>query len=249
MKLFKNVGAAALLLGATSAAWAAPLVPRIISHDFNFGGWERWAPGRPAFYSPGGAAPDLLTLAPGDLDQEVTALWPVWPFGLPAPVFNAAGAFGGDIALRLAFDGHDEMPPHLDVSLTGTGANAGAADLVISGAIPSMGIPYGPLYALDVRDASLYGYGNQQSYVLEMAGIITFMDPRLGQLQGHEGVARGNIDFRELRLPSRYDPLKDYGLFDDEGGYSGETGAGFPTPEPTSLLLLAVGGLALARRR
>lgn len=249
MKLFKHAGAIALLLGAAATAWAAPLVPRIISHDINFGGWERWGPGRPAFYAPVGAGPDLLTLAPGSEDREVTAVWPVWPFGIPFPVFNAAGAFGGDIALQLAFFGHDEAPPHLNVSITGTGANTAGPDLVISGAVPALGIPYGPLFALDVRDASLYGYGGQQSYVLEMAGVIAFMDPRLGQLQGHEGVARGNIDFRSLSLPSGYDPLKDYGLLEDEGGYSGETGAGFPTPEPASLLLLAVGGLVVARRR
>lgn len=248
----KNLlGAGVVLTLAASAAWAAPLVPRITSHDFNFGASET---ANVPFYDPRGGDADELTLVADELDREVTAFWEIWPVGgFPLPIFNAAGLFGGDLALALKFDGQDATANPLDVSLTGSGRNEGA-DLVISGAIPAAGIAYGPLLAIDISAASLYGYGGTSSFVLETAGLITYMNPQLPGYNpgfiGSAAVSRGNIDFQELVLPSGYDPRERYmDVFADGGGYSGEAGPGFAVPEPASLVTLLLGLGAVARRR
>jgi hypothetical protein len=242
-------GLACVVLG-SSVALAAPLVPCIESHDFNFGASEGGF--TPAFYEPRGADPDYLTLAADPADREVTAFWEIWPNGSPLPIFNAQDQFGGDFELYLEFDGEDATPPPLDVSITGTGRNAGA-DLIISGKMPDLGIvDYQLLVAIDVQLASLYGYGDESSFVLETAGVFTAVNPLLpgaDWLVGESAVSRGNIDYLELALPSGYDPLADYGLAADGGGYSGEVGRGYPTPEPASLLTLLVGTAVALRRR
>lgn len=241
-----------VLIGAVaaSAASAAPLVPRIVSHDFAFG-----ASDRQTFYEPRGADADWLTLNQDEGDQEVVALWPIWPVGgTPLMIQNNNGDFGGDLELALQFDNSDAPIGSLDVSLTGSGRNEGA-DLAIYGAIPSLNIPYGLLFSFDITRASLYGYGNASSFVLETEGLITFINQDLPgadsvQVGIDTAVSRGNIDFEDLALPSLYDPNEDYGLAADGGGYSGEAGPGSNTiPEPSSLALLALGGLALLRRR
>lgn len=236
------------VLGATPAL-AAPLVPRIDSHDFLFGAHE---PADVPLYDPRGVGPDWLTLLADDTDREVFTFWEIWPGGPPYAIYNAADQLGGDLELYLEFDGEDALPPHLEVSLTGRGRNAGA-DLIISGKIPELGISdYGALVAIDVRQASLYGYGGQSSFVLETAGVFSFVNPLLPgaeELLGASAVSRGNLDYFELILPTGYDPLVDYGLSADGGGYSGEAGHGHPTPEPAPALLLLVGaGLTLRRR-
>lgn len=248
----KNLlGIATVVAVAGSVAQAAPLIPRITSHDFNFGASETAST---PFYDPRGADSDYLTLAADESDREVTAFWEIWPVGgFPLPIFNAAGLFGGDLALALEFTGEDATANPLDVSLTGAGRVRGA-DLIISGAIPAAGIAYGPLLAIDINAASLYGYGGTSSFVLETAGIITFMNPNLPGFNpnfiGSAAVSRGNIDFQELALPSGYDPLVRYqDVFADGGGYSGEAGPGFAVPEPASLATLLLGLGIMARRR
>ncbi len=249
MRSLGHVTLAAVMLG--SVALAAPLVPRIDSHDFNFGAWEPSTTPLP-FYDPRGADPDWLTLSADSLDREVTAFWEIWPVGgTPLPIFNAAGDFGGDLELYLQFDGEDANPPYLDVSLTGSGRQRGA-DLIIRGAIPDLGIPYSVLLAIDVEQASLYGYGGSSSFVLETAGTIVQVNPALpgaDEILGQSGVSRGNIDFFSLALPSGYDPLMDMNLPVDGGGYSGEAGRGVPTPEPASLALLLIGAALHLRGR
>ncbi|MBU0617061.1 MAG: PEP-CTERM sorting domain-containing protein [Planctomycetes bacterium] len=237
----------ALMACGALAAVAAPINPRIDSHDFNFGAWE---PLEAPFYDPRGAEPDTLGLLGHQLDREVTAFWEVWPGGVPLPIYNAADEFGGDLELHLVFDAEDAVPPHLDVSLIGTGA-MGGADLIISGKMPDAGIDeYETLVAIDILYAALYGYGGDSSFVLETFGYLTYVNPLLpgGEgLEGQSAVSRGNIDFLELELPSGYHPLADYGLSADGGGYSGEVGRG--VPEPASLLMLLCGAGMLVRRR
>ena len=93
--------AVALLLVGTTAALAAPLVPRIASHDFNFGAQE---PASVPFYDPRGAGADYLTLAGDSNDREVTAFWEIWPVGGdPISLYNINDAFGGDLELYLEF--------------------------------------------------------------------------------------------------------------------------------------------------
>lgn len=257
MRAILALGAGMAVMAGTAVA--TPLVPRIESHDFNFGGYEPASQDDgSAFYAPRGESPDWLTLLPSPADREVTAFWEVWPEGVPVPVFNGAGQFGGDIELYLQFDGHDETGNPLDVSLTGSGRNAGA-DLRIVGSLTTTDgeVVSGELLAIDITLASLYGYGNTGSFVLETAGTITGIHPLLDiagdSLIGKSAVSRGNIDLSELTLASGYDPAsRNNGgqpLFNDGGGYSGEVGAGFITvPEPASLVML-LGGVVLAMRR
>jgi hypothetical protein len=236
-----------LTIGVAAMTVAAPINPRIESHDFNFGAWE---PSEAPLYDPRGAQPDLLAFQSSELDREVTAFWEIWPGGVPLPIYNAADEFGGDLSLSLEFDREDAAPPHLDVSLTGRGVLDGP-DLVISGKLPDAGIvQYETLVQIDILHASLYGYGGDSSFVLETFGTFTYVNPLLpggDGLVGQSAVSRGNIDFLELQLPSGYDPLADYGLSTDGGAYSGEVGRG--VPEPTSLLMLLLGAGTVGWRR
>jgi len=231
---------------AVSAATAAPLVPQIISHDFSFGASE---PASVPFYDPRGLDADHVTLLPDQNDREVTAFWEIWPVGgTPLPIFNALGQFGGDLEMYLQFDDEDAMPPHLEVSLTGSGRQEGA-DIRVWGAIPDLAIPFSLLIAIDVNAASLYGFGGESSFVLETLGTIVEVNPLLpgaGDLVGEPAASRGNIDFLALALPAGYHPLEFGELRADGGGYSGEVGR---TPEPASVITLLLGALLSLRRR
>jgi hypothetical protein len=274
---------AVLLL--TAPAVAAPLTPTIVDFDFNFGSQF--------VYDMHGIGPDTLVTAPYDFapgpgsPSEVTALFPAWPSTAGSvPVWyddgiaNSFSAFGGDLTLNLIFNGHDEIPPHLNVSLTGTGGSAGA-DLEIwsngLGLAPIPGdVPNKLLFAFDIQQASLYGYNDFDGYVLEAEGIITEIDPELFNLAyqgsqtdgpqspedliGQTAVVRGHIDLPDTPevFPEKYDPLVDYSdLYPNmpqsfDGVYSGETGPGWsndPVPEPATLAMLAIGGVALVARR
>lgn len=243
----------ALIAGIAGTASAFPLLPTITAQDFNFGGWN--GPG-PAEYATNGLAPDTLVYLPGSLDTEVTAFWPAWPAPPVFPVFNAAGAFGGDLVLGVQFTGQDApyIGPggSIDVSLTGTGLYEGA-DLMIFGSIPGMGIGFGLLWALDLRDVSLYGVSDWDAYVLEGAGIIVGGEiAQRNNLIGHEGVMRGHLDFFDRPagwIPPLYHPLADPRQLDIRAAYSGETGQGTAVPEPATLAALGIGLMAIARRR
>lgn len=259
---------AVAVLAMAGASVAAPLTPTITSQDINFGA--------SFVYSTNGAAPDLLVTnldGPNSIGQEATAWWPNWPavagvvpiwYVFPGNQF----VFGGDLQLAVVLTGHDEQPPYLDVSLTGTGAKAGA-DLEIWGQVgpqpdPSAGNIL--LWALDIEKVSLYGYGNpavppppttKAGYVLEGAGTITggWIAERTG-LVGKSGVMRGNIDIdfgpnnpmALVGFPPKYDPLSDVNAV-AEGSYSGETGSGFAIPEPATLGLMLAGFGLLIRRK
>ncbi|MCH7904000.1 MAG: PEP-CTERM sorting domain-containing protein [Armatimonadetes bacterium] len=240
-----------------TASQAFPLFPTIFGHDFNFGALNSQGP---AEYATNGAAPDTLIYTPSSVDTEVTAYWPSWPLPPVFEVFNGAGVFGGDFLLQVQFDAQDApyVGPGgvIDVSLTGTGMNGpGAADLVILGAIPGMGIPFTSLWEIDLRDVSLYGVSGHTSYVLEGAGTIVggFIPLEVApHLLGESGVMRGNLDFIDAPagwMPSEYDPLDDVGSFGIETAYSGETGWGEPVPEPASMIALGLGVAALVARR
>jgi hypothetical protein len=284
--------AAAILTILPAPAQAAPLAPAIEIFDFNFGATFQ--------YATNGISPDTLTTtfdpaaatAPAPGPSEVTALFPLWPATAPSlPVWyddgvaNGASLFGGDLVLDLVFDAHDEVPPHLDVSITGTGANQdpGSPDLLIFGnyiGLSPTGDPTNTaLFGIDVQVASLYGYSDSESYVLELAGTIVVLDQILldaineqrddpydmSELLGQSAVARGHIDIPETPdvFPVKYDPLVDYSdLYPDaptvfNGTYSGETGPGQasePVPEPVTVAMLGLGGLgffaaAAVRRR
>ncbi|MFN8220608.1 MAG: hypothetical protein U0S12_10835 [Fimbriimonadales bacterium] len=242
----------AILLAAfatvASLASAAPLIPTITGWDFNFGAFN--APGPPE-WSANAGAPDTLTFVPNEAHTEVTAVWPMWPNPPVFPIFNAAGAFGGDFIMEAAFHGQDApyVGPGgtINVSLTGSG------HLMLMGAIPALGIPYSPLWILDMPNVSLYGYANQPAYVLEGAGtVVGGVIPEREQLIGRGGVMRGHLDFPEHPdgwIPRLYDPLMDLEGRQFRADFSGETGLGYPTPEPAAFLPLALGVLLVLRRK
>jgi hypothetical protein len=228
-----------------SSVMAAPLVPRIFSYDVNFAAWEPIAGGvaAPSYFT-NGALPDTLSFGVSNpLNHEATGLWPVWP-GDPLPLFGFDGVFGAEVEMNVRFDGHDEMPPHLDVSLTGPGGVFRVTGSIAGG-------PPGMILEITADQSVMYGYSGQDAYVVELAGTITGVDPQFDFLLGAPGVVRGHMDFLDNPMfPSGYDPL-DPNSPDASWPtiYSGEAGEGVPTPEPTTLTLLALGGLALARRR
>lgn len=239
--------------------YAAPLTPTIDGADINFGA--------EFVYATNGVNPDTMFSSKENQGEEATAYWPNWPSTAgvkPIWYTSLAGGpvFGGDVQLALLFNGHDETPPPLDVSLTGTGASDGA-DLQIFGTLT----PGGPnvlLWAIDFNltakpnvpgKVSLYGYGDTKSYVLEGEGLIVG-----GQIAEEKnlvnttGVVRGNIDLN-LRdtgfvgFPAHYDPASNVNV-QVAGSYSGETGAGFAVPEPGTIGLLLLGSLfGLVARR
>jgi len=236
-----------IVLMVSGAVYAAPLTPTITGPDINFGA---------AFtYNTNGAAPDSLVAGPS-VGEEATAYWPNWPSTAgvqPIWYTSAAGGpvFGGDLQLNVIFTGHDETPPPLDVSLTGTGGTPGA-DLEIWGTMV-LGGPNVLLWQMDLNQTanpnipgrvSLYGYKDSQSYVLEGEGLITggLLADQKGVV-GQTGVMRGNIDLIDfVGFPAHYDPASDK-VIEVMGSYSGETGGGYAVPEPTMLGLLAFGGL------
>ncbi len=245
--------ASAALMG--SAAMAAPLTPTITGHDINFGAFNRTVP-MPE-WSTRGVAPDLLSYTLGSLDTEVTAYWPTWPAPPVHPIFNAAGEFGGDFGMQVIFTGQDA--PYagpggvIDVSLTGTGADAAGPDLVIMGSIPSLGMPFGVLWALELDAVSLYGYSDFDAYVLEGVGTIVGGEIAIrNQLIGQSGVMRGHLDFIDRPtgwIPALYDPMANPAQLHIRAAFSGETGVGYAVPEPASLAILGIGLAALAARR
>lgn len=249
----KRIPLGLTVLALAAYAGAAPLTPTITGHDMNFGAFN--PPGAPPEWATNGTLADTLSFGPGG--NEVTAYWPGWPAPPVFPVFDAGGVFGGDLVLQVMFTGQDApyVGPGgvIDVSLTGTGAAPGP-DLLIFGAIPGAGYTSPTLlWAIDLDAVSLYGYSNNDSYVLEGVGtIVGGAIAEQHQLFGQTGVMRGNLDFIDRPagwIPSLYDPLVDPDQFEIRAAYSGETGVGYAVPEPASMLALALGGFGLLARR
>lgn len=264
-----NLGATIFSAGVAlaSTAMAAPLTPIIEGHDINFGAYNS---GGAYEWLTNGAAADTLVFTKGAVgtggapDREATAYWPAWPAGPVYPIFDETGMltfdhFGGDFVLDVMFEGQDAPFVNgggvsIDVSLTGTGGKTapGAADLEIYGMVPGLSATPALLWAIDLKDVSLYGYSkgawtpSGSSYVLEGVGtIVGGVLAQLGQVVGETGVMRGNLDFQENWVPSLYHPLQSPEQAEYRAAYSGETGLGSnAVPEPATMVVLA-GGMIL----
>jgi len=238
---------------AAGAAYAAPILPTIVGHDFNFGGHN--SDSKIEYYT-NGAQADVLTFTQYAADREVTAYWPNWPKPPVYPVWDAqAGTdFGGDFVLAVQFTGQDAPQGPFDVSLTGTGLNTqpGAADLSIYGTIKiNPNVTWtGLLWAIDLKDVVLYGYSQRSTYVLE--GLGTIVGGKVAeeyQLVGQIGAMRGHLDFIESPsnwIAALYNPVTDPREDRVRAAYSGETGL---VPEPPAVALLLMGLGMLTRRR
>lgn len=258
---------AVAVAAASSAAYAAPMMPTILSNDWAVGGFN--ADGQ-AEYLTNGLGADRLIYTRSAANGEVVGYWPAWPAPAALPVLDLANFFGGDFAMNVIFTGQDAPyvggPSTLDVSLTGTGGNDNGNDLELWGRVSAGGAPpAGLMWAMDISSVSMYGYSNWNSYVFEAVGTITGGSlADLFGVTGFSGVVRGHIDFPDFAEdgfggigPNRpagfftpgYDPMAadiDAGV---RAGFSGEVGEGVVIPEPTTAGLLLLGVAALARRR
>ena len=236
-----------------SAVIAAPLVPNIGEHDFAFGAYNSDGI---AEYQTNGAAADTLTYMQSALDHEVISYRPTWPDPPTYPIWDAndPSLFGGDMVLAVQFTASDAPPLTNTVSLIGSGANPGGADLQIFGSVNVGGIDFsGLLWELDLRDVSLYGFAHDDAYVLEGLGTIIggVLAEHYGMLNA-PGAMRGHLDFFGQPagwMPAGYDPTDELCRLPVGGvraAYSGETGV---VPEPVSVAGLLVGLAAMAIRR
>ncbi|MHC4718188.1 MAG: PEP-CTERM sorting domain-containing protein [Planctomycetota bacterium] len=249
--LFGSVfGALALLAVCATAAYGAPIVPTIDGPDIGFSAEMR--------YETRGKLPDILTTKDTSGQEllnkdEAGTYWPNYPALTPAiPLWYEEGGtryYAADVRLAVEFTGSDTVaaPGFPSVSLTGTGAGVNASDLEIWGTTIMPGAPASNvlLWAVDLDDVSMYGYADDDTFVLE--GIGTVVDGTLAVekgVVGRTGVIRGHIDLSGTIGPD-YDPIASDLYEEGAATYSAETGV----PEPASLALLAAGGLVVLRRK
>lgn len=245
--------ALALLAVCATAAYGAPIVPTIDGPDIGFSAEMR--------YETRGALPDLLTTRDTSGQEllnkyEAGTYWPNYPALTPAIGlwYEEGGTryYGADVQLAVKFTGSDPVPVPAfpSVSLTGTGAGADVQmpnDLLIWGTTAIPGVPAfnGLLWAVDLDEVSMYGYADDDTFVLE--GIGTVVGGTLAEdkgVVGRTGVVRGHIDLSGTIGPD-YDPITSDVYEAGPATYSAETGV----PEPASLALLAAGGLGVLIRK
>ena len=244
---------AVLLAVSATAVHGAPIVPTIDGADIGFAAEMR--------YETRGALPDLLTTKDAAGDEllnkyEAGTYWPNYPALTPAiPLwYEEAGVryYAADVQLAVQFTGSDVAPiPGLPiVSLIGTGAGAEVqmvGDLEIWGTTvaPGSAAANELLWAIQLDDVSMYGYANDDTFVLE--GVGTVIGGSLADAQslvGAPGVIRGHIDLAG-QIGEDYDPITVAAFEEHLATYSGETGV----PEPATMAMLAMGGLSVLIRR
>ena len=260
-----------------AGAHAAPLSVRIGDHDFSFDVPYWPTPPGPwgAVYNFNGAAPDSLTVLPPQVPNpnhyavsySYTGTVPTVPGGplasaFPYPITNTA-TFGGDLKLDMTFainDGPYVAPTgdRFDISLVGT-----SGSLTITGQIWSQGFPFpAPIYpAAPVPNdivllniifdkVTLLARTNEDRiFKIEGVGDIMML---LGEPPQIFPVEKGVVAF-DFIAKNPFGPIftkPDYSPTDDItmailGDISGHTGV----PEPATVAMLAIGGLALVLRR
>ncbi len=239
-----------------SAAPADPIFPEILSNDFAFlaGAGDDSV----ATYINNGDGTHALSIEASLPDyiganEVFTFTQQVKPKGPTLPVWDPSDGtgFGGDLVLSLLFDNSDgdffngSTGERLEVNLTGAGTTdpgqLGTYDLEIWGSIGTISDPnQGRLLGMKITEASLYGNAGGSVYTLEAVGVITYSeyDPNLLQMTG---AITGSLSFDGVPdLSLEFGTSIDYDVT-----YSGHAGV----PEPITLALLSLGGVALLRRR
>ena len=258
-----------------AAAHATPLSVRIEDHDFSFD-VPYWPLGQPgpwgAVYNFNGAAPDSLTLQAPDPNHYAvsysytgalpTVLGAPLASAFPYPIINSL-TFGGDLKLDMTFainDGPYVAPTgdRFDISLVGT-----SGSLTITGQIWSQGFPFpAPIYpAAPVPNdivllniifdkVTLLARTNEDRiFKIEGVGDIMML---LGEPPQIFPVEKGVVAF-DFIAKNPLGPIftkPDYSPTDPItttilGDISGHTGV----PEPATMAMLTIGGLALVLRR
>jgi len=250
-----------------AAAQAAPLSVRIEDHFFTFEG-----PDVSAYYF-NGALADQLTVGTSanhlvhGYTYEGTV--PTVPGGPPAsvdpyPVYSGAPIkFGGSMIMDLFFKTNDgpytNGPDTFEVSLVGD-----TGSLKITGWIATQGFPPGLQYPGAMVDITLLDItfdkvsllareGYDRTDLVEATGMVNTLlgeDVKAYNLLGAvyfklESDDPGQVIFPVLS-PALYNPLVDYGLANIENAWVGGVAG---VPEPATMVMLAIGGLALVLRR
>lgn len=142
-----------------------------------------------------------------------------WPTGILYPDPQPGGMPNDVVLLEIMFD---------QVSLLARGGHS-TADLIEGAGQVTMAMGY------TIEELSQM----EQFYDMDADGV-TFFKFMLPDMDG--------VLFPQLAA-APYDPLQDYGLTAAYGSISGEAGVGGYLPEPASLAILAIGGLAVVIRR
>jgi len=264
------VGVGFAFAGMAGEAGAAPLSVRIGDHDFSFD--VPYWPASPwgAVYSFNGAAPDSLAVQSSDpnhyaVSYSYTGTVPTVPGGpaasaFPYPVINSF-TLGGDLKLDMTFatsDGPYVDPntgDRFDISLVGT-----SGLLTITGQIYTQGLA--PLFPVPANDIVLLNIvfdkvtllartNEDRIFKIEGVGNLTTL---LGQNVAQLGLPfdKGVVAF-DFIAGNPLGPIftnPNYSPTDNVpgiiwGDISGHTGV----PEPATVAMLTIGGLALVLRR
>jgi hypothetical protein len=250
-----------------AAAHASPLSVRLEDHFFTFEG-----PDVSAYYF-NGALADQLTVGTSSnhlvhgYTYEGTV--PTVPGGPPAsvdpyPVYSGAPIkFGGLMAMDLFFKTNDGPYTNPGGDTFEVSLNGNTGHLTITGWIATQGFPPGVQYPalpvdiilLDItfdKVSLLAREGYDRIDIVEASGVVNTLLGTNVQALNLAGAVYfrfetddpGQVIFPALS-PALYNPLADYGLANIENGWVG----GVAAPEPATMAMLALGGLALVLRR
>lgn len=228
------VVSAVLISAALTAgvAGADPVAPNLVGMDINF------SYGSVAYTAATGALSGSGTAAAMTFEPALG--------GSTYPVFNLSDFVGADLALAALFD---HAGTGFDVD--GFFATAGTAgpDLTLTGKIPALGIAPGGTYSgtlleADVMTLEMYGGAGAGAFAFNGYFRVTGGDLVLAGYLAPDDVVgmRSWLSGVSPALSAGFDFASDF----SSSAHVGEFGS---VPEPATLGLIALGVVALARRR